>query len=49
MAENEPNDRQADDKPAQRKREGKICAECYPDGWQGDDVAATCEHGNWKR
>lgn len=44
MAENE-----TDEKPPPRKREGKICGQCWPDGWPGDDSAASCEHGTWKR
>jgi SAP domain len=31
------------------KVEGAICAEHWPDGWPGDNVGATCEHGSWQR
>lgn len=29
--------------------EGELCCECWPGGWPGNDVAATCSHGQWTR
>ena len=31
------------------KDDGEICPDCRPDGWPGDDSAATCIHGTWTR
>jgi hypothetical protein len=53
VAEDEKTDdeKSGDAKPARgrRKAEGEICGLCWPDGWQGEDAAATCEHGSYKR
>jgi hypothetical protein len=27
----------------------EICGVCWPDGWPVNDVAASCEHGQWQR
>ncbi len=29
--------------------EADICEQCWPAGWSGDDVAASCVHGQWAR
>ena len=34
---------------AGKKTEAEICGYCWPEGWPGRDVAAACEHGEWKR
>ncbi len=36
-------------KPAPKKADGEICPECWPKGWPGADVAASCSHGEWRR
>lgn len=35
--------------PRARKKDPEICGQCWPNGWPGSDVAATCEHGSWSR
>lgn len=35
--------------PRRKTKSSVICRNCWPDGWPGDDVAATCEHGTWSR
>lgn len=29
--------------------DGELCSVCWPDGWPGNDSAASCEHGTWTR
>lgn len=29
--------------------DGDLCVACWPDGWPGQDEAASCGHGVWNR
>ncbi|WP_020658391.1 SAP domain-containing protein [Amycolatopsis benzoatilytica] len=37
------------DQPPADDSDGEICGACWPEGWPGDDSAATCAHGSWTR
>lgn len=39
----------AGEQPPAEDPDGEICGNCWPDGWPGDDAAATCAHGTWTR
>lgn len=50
--ENEPAEKPDEtEKPRRRraKADGEICAQCWPDGWPGDNSGASCIHGAWTR
>jgi hypothetical protein len=34
---------------AQPAKDGEICVRCWPNSWPGQDSAASCVHGVWKR
>lgn len=46
-------DEKPDEAPVRRKRTPKpadeICPQCWPKGWPGEDNAANCIHGSYKR
>lgn len=34
---------------AEQDADGEICVEHWPNGWPGNDTAASCIHGQWER